>query len=190
MVYFLYLCIRGDGLIIYLHSCSFITFGFLSSKKRDTLKKFLYFTLSLYFSFMNLISMVMRKTLILAILACFAFSITSVSAQKTFEGKVLKEVKEWRIDGSKKKLDHVTKYKDGRKVEEIEYSSIGEQKSRTTYTYNENGKCIEEKYYDEYNKLEKTVQFEYFENGKKKSQKSLLPNGKVKSYKEFEYIVE
>lgn len=134
--------------------------------------------------------MVMRKTLLLAFVAFFSLSSVSVNAEKAFEGKVLKEVKEWRVDGSKKKLDHLTKYKDGKKVEEIEYSSIGEQKSRTTYSYNEKGKCIEEKYYDEYNKLEKTVQFEYLDNGKKKSQKTLLPNGKVKSYKEFEYIVE
>lgn len=133
----------------------------------------------------------MRKTVVSFLLPLFVLSSLSVSAQKKFDGKKLKEVKEWRIDGSKKRLDHLTKYgADGKKVEEIEYSSVGDQKSRTTYTYNENGKCIEEKTYDEYNKLEKTVQYDYFDNGKKKSQKTLLPNGKLKSYKEFEYILE
>jgi hypothetical protein len=132
----------------------------------------------------------MRKTVYSLVLAFFAFSLFSAQAQKKVDGKVLKEVKEWRIDGSKKKLDHLTRYSEGRKVEEIEYSSIGEQKSRKTYAYNENGKCIEEKEYDEYNKLVKTTQYEYLENGKKKSQKTILPNGKLKSFKEFEYIVE
>ncbi len=133
----------------------------------------------------------MRKTIVSSVLFIFTLSLFSSNAQKSVDGKVLKEIKEWRVEGSKKKLDHLTKFgPEGKKMEEIEYSSIGEQKSRTTYTYNEKGKCVEEKHYDEYNKLEKTYQFEYLENGKKKSQKTILPNGKVKSYKEFEYIVE
>jgi hypothetical protein len=134
----------------------------------------------------------MRKLII----ALFAASMTlcgssSLFAQKTFDGKKLKEVKEWSIEGSKKKLDHKTIYDaNGKKSEEIEYNSLGDRKYRVTYTYNEKGKCIEEKNYDEFDKLEKTVLFEYFENGKKKSSKTLLPNGKVKSYKEYEYITE
>jgi hypothetical protein len=35
---------------------------------------------------------------------------SSLFAQKTFDGKKLKEVKEWSIEGSKKKLDHKTIY--------------------------------------------------------------------------------
>ena len=132
----------------------------------------------------------MRKTIIASVLVFFVGACLPSFAQKKIDGKIVKEVKEWRVEGSKKKLDHKTTYTNGRKTEEIEYTSLGEQKKRVTYGYNESGKCIEEKIYDEYNKLEKTTQYEYGENGKKKSQKTILPNGKLKSYKEFEYVFE
>ena len=132
----------------------------------------------------------MRRTIISIVALFLSLSTVSVYAQKKFDGKVLKEVNEWRIDGKKKSLDHKTTYKDGKKVEEIEYSSTGDQKERVTYKYNEAGKCIEESVYDEYNKLEKTIKYEYLENGKKKSQTTFLPNGKQKNHKEFEYITE
>lgn len=133
----------------------------------------------------------MRKIIFAFFAASMTLCFTGVSAQKMFEGKKLKEVKEWSVEGSKKKLDHKTTYDaNGKKSEEIEFNSLGDQKYRVTYTYNEKGKCIEEKNYDEFDKLEKTVKFEYFDNGKKKSQTTYLPNGKVKSYKEYEYITE
>jgi hypothetical protein len=116
---------------------------------------------------------------------------STASAQKKVNGKVLSEVKEWRMENGKKKIDHVTKYDaQGNKSEEIEYTKVGDQKSRTVYKYNDKGKCIEEQHFDEYNKLEKTVQFQYNEFGKKQSARILFPNGKLKSEKVYEYITE
>ncbi len=113
------------------------------------------------------------------------------SAQKKIDGKRIKTVKEWKMEGKKKSLDEITHYDEkGNKIEHIEYDNVGDQKRRTTFEYNEAGKCIKESQYDKYNKLEKSSTFEYFENGKKKSQSNYLPNGKLKSTKEFEYILE
>jgi hypothetical protein len=121
---------------------------------------------------------------------CLLFSV-SVSAQKKIDGKRIKEVKEWRVEGKKRVLDQVSRYDDrSEKIEEIEYNSVGDLKRRITYEYNEAGKCIKESHYDKYNKLEKTVTFEHFENGKKKLQSTFLPNGKLSHTKEFEYILE
>ncbi|MBP5455861.1 MAG: hypothetical protein J6Y37_05130 [Paludibacteraceae bacterium] len=120
----------------------------------------------------------------------FLFS-TALFAQKTFDGKAISEVKEWKIEGKKKSLDHLTKYDDkGNKTEETEYTATGDMRERVVYEYNAKGKCIKETHYDEYNKLKKTVTFEYHENGKKKSQSTFLPNGKLKSQKEYEYILK
>lgn len=132
------------------------------------------------------------KKIILSILALFVMaSFSGVYSQKKIDGKLLKEVKEWTITGSKKKLDHITKYNEqGKKVEEIEYNSVGDQKSRVTYKYNESNKCIEEQHFDEFDKLEKTIQFEYNDHGKKSLQRTILPNGKLKNTKEFEYILQ
>lgn len=132
------------------------------------------------------------KRCFLAVAAVFVFSLfVPVHAQKKMNGKVVTEIKEWRMENGKKKIDHTTKYDaEGNKTEEIEYSKVGDPKSRTTYKYNEKGKCIEEQHFDEFNKLEKTVQFQYNEFGKKQSAKTLLPNGKLKSEKVYEYITE
>lgn len=132
------------------------------------------------------------KRCFLAIIVLLVSALSySAFAQKKVNGKVLTEVKEWRMENGKKKLDHVTKYDvQGNKTEEIEFSKVGDQKSRTTYKYNEKGKCTEEQHFDEYNKLEKTVQFQYNEFGKKQSAKVLFPNGKLKSEKVYEYITE
>lgn len=117
-------------------------------------------------------------------------SFFSVSAQKKFDGKKIKETKEWQIEGKKRILDSETKYGEKGKIEEIEYNSVGDLKKRVTYEYNDAGKCVKESHYDKYNKLEKTVTFEYHENGRKKQQFTYLPNGKLKNTKEFEYILE
>ena len=132
------------------------------------------------------------KRIILSFLALFMVaSFTTVFSQKKIDGKLLKEVKEWSVSGDKKKLDHITKYNEkGKKVEEIEYNSVGDQKSRVTYKYNDADKCIEEQHFDEFDKLEKTLQFEYNESGKKSLQRTILPNGKLKNTKEFEYILQ
>lgn len=131
------------------------------------------------------------KKVILSFLALFMIaSFTTAFSQKKIDGKLLKEVKEWSLVGSKKKLDHITKYNEqGKKVEEIEYNSLGDQKTRVTYKYNNANKCIEEQHFDEFDKLEKTIQFEYNESGKKSLQRTILPNGKLKNTKEFEYIL-
>lgn len=128
--------------------------------------------------------------LTLVTLLLFSFIIPA-NAQKKVNGKIVTEIKEWRMEGGKKKIDHITKYDaEGNKTEEIEYSKVGDQKSRTTFSYNEKGKCVEEKHFDEYNKLEKSVQYEYNEYGKKQSAKTFLPNGKVKSEKVYEYVTQ
>jgi tRNA nucleotidyltransferase (CCA-adding enzyme) len=125
------------------------------------------------------------------LLVLFLFSFLSLPAQKKFDGKKIKSVKEWRIEGKKKQLDQVTFYNEqGKKSEEINYDKVGDLKNRITYEYDENGKCVLEKHYDSYNKLEKTVTWEYHENGRKKIQYTYLPNGKLRNTKEFEYILE
>ena len=131
-----------------------------------------------------------RKLNIFLISLCLLFSF-SVSAQKKIDGKRIKEVKEWKVEGKKRTLSQVTRYdKHSNKIEEIDYNSVGDQKKRVTFEYNEAGKCIKESHYDKYNKLEKTVTFEYLEGGRKKSQSVFLPSGKLSHTKEFEYILE
>lgn len=131
----------------------------------------------------------MRNTLLsIATLLCIC---TSAFAAKTIDGKQVTEIKEWAVNNGKKTLDHVSKYDaKGNKVEEIEYSKTGDQKSRTVYKYNDKNKCVEEQHYNETNKLEKTVVIEYNEQGKKSSVKTFLPNGKLKNEHVFEYITK
>lgn len=133
----------------------------------------------------------MKRCFLAMIVLSVSVFFSTASAQKKVNGKVLSEVKEWRMENGKKKIDHVTKYDaQGNKSEEIEYTKVGDQKSRTVYKYNDKGKCIEEQHFDEFNKLEKTVQFQYNEFGKKQSARILFPNGKLKSEKVYEYITE
>lgn len=124
---------------------------------------------------------------LVSLLLLFSFS---VSAQKKIEGKRIKEIKEWRVEGKKRTLDQVTYYDEkSNKTEEIEYNSVGDQKRKVVYQYNE-GKCIKESHYDKFNKLEKVITFEYLEGGRKKLQSNYFPNGKLSHTKEFEYILE
>lgn len=133
----------------------------------------------------------MKRCFLAMIVLSVSVFFSTASAQKKVNGKVLSEVKEWRMENGKKKIDHVTKYDaQGNKSEEIEYTKVGDQKFRTVYKYNDKGKCIEEQHFDEFNKLEKTVQFQYNEFGKKQSARILFPNGKLKSEKVYEYITE
>ncbi len=133
----------------------------------------------------------MNNKLNICLLSFFLLLSFSVSAQKKINGKRIKEVKEWNVNGKKRVLDQVSRYDErGEKVEEIEYNSVGDLKRRVTFEYNEAGKCIKESHYDKYNKLEKTVTFEHNENGKKKLQSTYFPNGKLSHTKEFEYILE
>lgn len=101
-------------------------------------------------------------------------------------------VKEWnRGDAGKgaRYLDHVTKYDaNGRKIEDIEYSSSNLMKARCTYEYDSNGKVSREVVYNEKNKPVRIRKFEYNSDGTKKKQYNYAPNGKLQSVKEFEYI--
>lgn len=101
-------------------------------------------------------------------------------------------VKEWnRGDAGKgaRFLDHVTKYdENGKKVEEIEYTSSGFMKAKVTYEYGSNGKVSREVVYNENNKAVRIRKFEYNTDGTKKKQYNYAPNGKLQSVKEFEYV--
>ena len=101
-------------------------------------------------------------------------------------------IKEWNTDSKSKAriLDHQTTYNaDGKKVEEIEYSSTG-QKWRKRYEYGANGKVSRELVYDDRNKLQVVKKFEYNEFGRKKTQYNYDAKGKLKTIKVFEYISE
>ena len=130
------------------------------------------------------------KVLFPLLLALFAFS--SADAQKnTVDGKKIKEIKEWKIDGGKRFLSEVSKYNvNGEKTEQIKYESNGSPKERTTYEYNAKGKCVAEIRYDEFNKLEKKTLIEYNSYGKRSKETIYDAKGKVKSTKEVEYITE
>ena len=98
-------------------------------------------------------------------------------------------VKEYNTDakGKSQWLDHVNVYDDqGRKIEEIEYSTYG-QVSRVTTEYDETGRVSSEVVYDSRNKPERVRKYEYNANGTKKKQYNYMPNGKLYSIKEFVY---
>jgi len=132
----------------------------------------------------------MRKSIVL-ILACLIGTVCFAQSAKQEARKNL-VVKEWnRSDGGKgiRVLDHVTKYNaDGRKSEEIEYTSSGAMKARCTYEYDANGKVSREVLYNENNKAVRIRKFEYNTDGTKKKQYNYSPNGKLQSVKEFEYV--
>jgi hypothetical protein len=100
-------------------------------------------------------------------------------------------VKEFNTDakGKSEWLDHLTVYDDqGRKVEEIEYSTYG-QVERVTIEYDEvTGKVSSEVVYSDRNKPVRIRKYEYNPDGTKKKQYNYLPNGKLYSVKVFSYI--
>lgn len=100
-------------------------------------------------------------------------------------------VKELNTDakGKSEWLDHLTVYDDqGRKVEEIEYSTYG-QVERVTIEYDEvTGKVSSEVVYSDRNKPVRIRKYEYNPDGTKKKQYNYLPNGKLYSVKVFSYI--
>ena len=128
--------------------------------------------------------------LLLAGLSAAAQGYSSAATSQKIDKRNL-VIKEWNTDirTNAKTLDHITTYTaDGKKLEEIEYSSSG-QKWRKRFVYNEAGKCIEEDVYDERNRLNAVKKFEYNEFGRKKTQTTYNPKGKVVAVKHFEYIV-
>ena len=132
----------------------------------------------------------MKKITALLIICLVGFSCYAQSSKQESRKNLV--VKEWnRGDGGKgaRFLDHVTKYNaDGRKSEDIEYTSSGAMKARCTYEYDENGKVSREVVYNENNKAVRIRKFEYNTDGTKKKQYNYAPNGKLQSVKEFEYV--
>ena len=101
-------------------------------------------------------------------------------------------VKEWNkpVGAQVPFLDHVTTYDDqGRKIEEIEYTSYG-MKYRITYEYGENGRISREVEYNDRNKVFKIRKYEYNDDGTKKKQYNYNPNGKLEVVKTFEYTTK
>ena len=98
-------------------------------------------------------------------------------------------VKEWNTDAKAKTkwLDRVTTYDEqGRKIEEIEYTKVG-QKGRETFEYGANGRVVKNTVYDERDKVVQVRKFEYNTDGTKKKQFNYTPSGKLETIKVFEY---
>ena len=138
----------------------------------------------------------MKKLLTLLALA-FALVVPAM-AQNTAAGQKINKknlvIKEWNTDprSGKKVLDRVTTYNaDGKKIEEIEYSSEGQKwRKRFEYAPGAEGKCIQESVYDERNRLNTVKKYEYNEFGRKKTQYNYNAKGKLLTVKVFEYITE
>jgi len=133
----------------------------------------------------------MKKIILLAA-AALALT-TGAYAQETVKiNKKNLVIKEWNTDArsNNRVLDHQTTYNaDGKKIEEIEYSSNG-QKWRKRYEYGADGKVSRELVYDDRNKLQNVKKFEYNEFGRKKTQYTYDAKGKLRTIKVFEYISE
>lgn len=98
-------------------------------------------------------------------------------------------IREWNTDPKSKTrwLDRVTTYDAlGRKIEEIEYTKVG-QKWRETYEYGPNGRVSKDVLYNEKDKVIMVRKYEYNPDGTKKKQFNYAPNGKLETVKVFEY---
>ena len=134
----------------------------------------------------------MRKIALLA--ATLLLAVSGAYAQTTTQSLNKKNlvIKEWNTDTAtnKKVLDHVTTYNaDGKKIEEIEYTTSA-QKWRKRFEYDAAGRVTLESVYNEKNKLDNYKKFEYNEFGRKKTQYTYNPKGKLISIKVYEYIAE
>ena len=131
----------------------------------------------------------------IAILIASALLLIPVAAGAQEQVKINKKnlvIKEWNTDpkGGNKVLDHVTTFSpEGKKMEEIEYSSSG-QKWRKRFEYGPDGKVSRELVYDEHNRLQTYKKFEFNEFGRKKVQYTYNAKGKLISVKLFEYIAQ
>ena len=101
-------------------------------------------------------------------------------------------VKEWNTNAKgAKTLDHITTYSpDGKKIEEIEYDSLGKQRWRKRFEWGANGRMSKEYLYNEVNRLVNYKKFEHNEFGKKKIQYTYDPKGRLINTKVYEYIAE
>ena len=130
---------------------------------------------------------------ILTVWALALLLVPAAGAQDT--AKINKKnlvIKEWKTDpkGGNKVLDHITTFSsEGKKIEEIEYSSTG-QKWRKRFEYGPDGRVSRELVYDERNRLQTYKKFEFNEFGKKKIQYTYNPKGKLISIKHYEYIAQ
>ncbi len=121
--------------------------------------------------------------------------IPAAGAQDTLAVKINKKnlvIKEWNTEpkSGARALDHVTMYSpEGKKIEEIEYSSDG-QKWRKRFEYGADGKVSRELVYDGRNRLQTYKTFEYNEFSRKKVQYTYNAKGKLLSIKHFEYIAQ
>ena len=135
----------------------------------------------------------MRKIIVAALMALLL--IPAAGAQDTLAVKINKKnlvIKEWNTEprSGARVLDHVTTYSpEGKKIEEIEYSSDG-QKWRKRFEYGADGKVSRELVYDGRNRLQTYKTFEYNEFARKKVQYTYNPKGKLISIKHYEYIVQ
>ena len=101
-------------------------------------------------------------------------------------------IKEWNTDPKSKTrwLDRVTVYDEqGRKIEEIEYTKVG-QKWRETFEYGPNGRVVKNTVYDDRDKVVQVRKFEYNADGTKKKQFNYSPSGKLLTVKVFEYTTD
>lgn len=135
----------------------------------------------------------MRKIIVMALLSLLL--IPAAGAQDTLAVKINKKnlvIKEWNTEprSGARALDHVTMYSpEGKKIEEIEYSSDG-QKWRKRFEYGADGKVSRELVYDGRNRLQTYKTFEYNEFSRKKVQYTYNAKGKLLSIKHFEYIAQ
>lgn len=145
------------------------------------------------------------KKILFATLVALALPVFSVQAQQASDQSAAQApsvdpqkkarmnmvLKEWNLDvrTNKTVLDHVTTYNElGRKIEEIEYNSLG-QLWRKRFEHNAMGKVGKEYIYDHRNVLVNYKVFEYNELGIKTKATTYYPNGKVKTIKTYEYSV-
>ncbi len=135
----------------------------------------------------------MRKIIVAALMALLL--IPAAGAQDTLAVKINKKnlvIKEWNTEprSGARVLDHVTTYSpEGKKIEEIEYSSDG-QKWRKRFEYGADGKVSRELVYDGRNRLQTYKTFEYNEFSRKKVQYTYNAKGKLLSIKHYEYIAQ
>jgi len=135
----------------------------------------------------------MKRIILMALAALLL--IPAAGAQDAQQQKINKKnlvIKEWNTDpkGTSKVLDHVTTFNaEGKKIEEIEYSSDG-QKWRKRFEYGPDGKVSRELVYDGRNRLVTYKTFDFNEFGRKKMQYTYNAKGRLISIKQYEYIAQ
>ena len=129
------------------------------------------------------------KVLILAIMVGLGFSLYAQAPGKRDRKKNL-TVKEYKQKTGAKTahLDDIIRYDaNGRKVEEIEYTSNGTQKTRVVYEYDDKGVCTRELVYDHNDKILKIRKMEYNADGTKHRILVYSPKGSLETTRTFEY---